>query len=64
MDVERARAVLGAIGNLDLTDDQLRNVDLALIEPFDASERLRRLNHAGTHSNNNNKKVVFKKDSP
>ena len=50
VDVERARAVLEANGKLDLNDDQLRKVDLALLEPFEASERSRRLKHAGTHS--------------
>ena len=48
MDVERARGVLEANGRLNLNDDQLRKVDLALLEPFEASERSRRLKHAGT----------------
>jgi len=48
VDVERARAVLEANGPLDLENPQLRTADLKLLETFQASERNRRLQHAGT----------------
>ena len=48
VDVERARAVLEANGPLDLENTQLRTADLKLLETFEASERSRRLQRAGT----------------